>query len=85
MADTVANPAAVQQGCTNGICPDADEQEGTYQLTVLVTDGQVGNEDQILRELTAGLRRVRVHTVGIDQGVNAGFLARVARCRWRAL
>ncbi|GII24315.1 VIT domain-containing protein [Planosporangium mesophilum] len=45
-------------------------------VLVLVTDGQVGNEDQILREITPG--RVRVHTVGIDRAVNAGFLGRLA-------
>jgi Ca-activated chloride channel homolog len=48
------------------------------RVLVLVTDGQVGNEDHILRELTPGLRAVRVHTVGIDQAVNAGFLGRLA-------
>jgi hypothetical protein len=47
-------------------------------VLVLVTDGQVGNEDQIVGTLTADLRRVRVHTVGIDQAVNAGFLGRLA-------
>ena len=47
-------------------------------VLVLVTDGQVGNEDQIVSQLTGDLRRVRVHTVGIDQAVNAGFLGRLA-------
>ncbi|WIM87033.1 VIT domain-containing protein [Candidatus Mycobacterium wuenschmannii] len=47
-------------------------------VLVLVTDGQVGNEDQVLRALGTGLRGVRVHTVGIDQAVNAGFLRRLA-------
>jgi Ca-activated chloride channel family protein len=47
-------------------------------VLVLVTDGQVGNEDQILAEITSSLRRVRMHTVGIDQAVNAGFLGRLA-------
>lgn len=47
-------------------------------VVVLVTDGQVGDEDRILREAADGLRRVRVHTVGIDQAVNAGFLGRLA-------
>jgi Ca-activated chloride channel homolog len=47
-------------------------------VVVLVTDGQVGNEDQILRESGGQLRGVRVHTVGIDQAVNAGFLGRLA-------
>ncbi len=45
-------------------------------VLVLVTDGQVGNEDQILREATPG--RIRIHTVGVDRAVNAGFLGRLA-------
>ncbi|WP_238019279.1 VIT domain-containing protein [Dactylosporangium sp. AC04546] len=48
------------------------------RVLVLVTDGQVGNEDQILRTVSTALRGVRVHTVGIDQAVNAGFLGRLA-------
>jgi Ca-activated chloride channel homolog len=48
------------------------------RVLVLVTDGQVGNEDQILHQVTAGLAAVRVHVVGIDEAVNAGFLARLA-------
>jgi Ca-activated chloride channel family protein len=47
-------------------------------VLVLVTDGQVGNEDQILREQASALAAVRVHTIGIDQAVNAGFLGRLA-------
>jgi Ca-activated chloride channel family protein len=47
-------------------------------VVVLVTDGQVGNEDQILRQLSSDLGLVRVHTVGIDRAVNAGFLRRLA-------
>jgi Ca-activated chloride channel homolog len=63
--------------------------DGRDRVLVLVTDGQVGNEDQILREFgrdakagegetAAAAQRVRVHTVGIDQAVNAGFLGRLA-------
>jgi hypothetical protein len=52
--------------------------QGRDAVLVLVTDGQVGNEDQILAQLTGELRAVRVHTVGIDQAVNAGFLGRLA-------
>ncbi|WP_026414135.1 VIT domain-containing protein [Actinomadura oligospora] len=48
------------------------------RVLVLVTDGQIGNEDQILNRLQRGLRGVRVHTVGIDRAVNAGFLNRLA-------
>ncbi len=52
--------------------------DGHEAVLVLVTDGQVGNEDQIIHELAGELGRVRVHTVGIDQAVNAGFLGRLA-------
>jgi Ca-activated chloride channel family protein len=48
------------------------------RVLVLVTDGQVGNEDEILRRCRARLAGVRVHTVGIDEAVNAGFLGRLA-------
>ncbi|MEO5874601.1 MAG: VIT domain-containing protein, partial [Streptosporangiaceae bacterium] len=46
------------------------------RVLVLVTDGQVGNEDQILSSVP--LTGLRVHTVGIDRAVNAGFLGRLA-------
>jgi len=48
------------------------------RVLVLVTDGQVGNEDQILRELAQRLKNVRVFTLGVDQAVNAAFLRRLA-------
>lgn len=48
------------------------------RVIVLVTDGQVGNEDQILAGVSSGLKDIRVHTVGIDRAVNAGFLGRFA-------
>ncbi len=48
------------------------------RVLVLVTDGQVGNEDQILRELHQRLAGLRIFTVGSDTAVNAGFLRRLA-------
>ncbi|WP_433608610.1 VIT domain-containing protein [Dactylosporangium sp. CA-139114] len=48
------------------------------RVLVLVTDGQVGNEEQILRTVSSSVHGVRIHTVGIDQAVNAGFLGRLA-------
>ncbi len=48
------------------------------RILVLVTDGQVGNEDQILKELAARVKNVRVFTLGVDQAVNAAFLRRLA-------
>ncbi|MFC3897441.1 VIT domain-containing protein [Lentzea rhizosphaerae] len=56
----------------------ADAAEGRDPVLVLVTDGQVGNEDQILRDIAPVINRTRVHAVGIDRAVNAGFLGRLA-------
>jgi Ca-activated chloride channel family protein len=47
------------------------------RIVLLVTDGQVGNEDQILRELAPRLRGTRVFAIGVDRAVNAGFLGRL--------
>jgi Ca-activated chloride channel family protein len=56
----------------------ADTRPDRDRVLVLVTDGQVGNEDQILHRIGPLLARIRVHVVGIDQAVNAGFLGRLA-------
>ena len=48
------------------------------RVLILVTDGQVGNEDGLLKSLGRELKHIRVHTVGIDTAVNAGFLNRLA-------
>lgn len=56
----------------------AGASEGRDPVLVLVTDGQVGNEDQLLRDIAPVLNRTRVHAVGIDTAVNAGFLGRLA-------
>ena len=54
--------------------------EARDRVLILVTDGQVGNEDQILELLAPRLGTgVRVHTIGIDRAVNAAFLRRLAR------
>ena len=56
----------------------ADGRPDRDRVLILVTDGQVGNEDQILHRIGPLLARIRVHVVGIDQAVNAGFLSRLA-------
>ena len=48
------------------------------RFLVLVTDGQVAAEDQILGALAPMTGRTRIFTLGIDQAVNAGFLRRLA-------
>ncbi|MFI5890355.1 VIT domain-containing protein [Actinoplanes sp. NPDC051513] len=52
--------------------------EGRDKVLVLVTDGQVGNEDQIVHDVTPLVAGARIHTIGIDRAVNAGFLGRLA-------
>jgi Ca-activated chloride channel family protein len=52
--------------------------EARDRVLVLVTDGQVGNEDQILHDVMPLIGSTRIHTVGIDRAVNAGFLGRLA-------
>lgn len=49
------------------------------RILVLVTDGQVGNEDQILRNLGTRLHGIRIFTLGVDQAVNEAFLRRLAQ------
>jgi Ca-activated chloride channel family protein len=48
------------------------------RILVLVTDGQVGNEDDILRRLSDRARDIRIFTLGIDRAVNAAFLRRLS-------
>jgi Ca-activated chloride channel family protein len=48
------------------------------RVVALLTDGQVGNEDQIVREFGPKLPGLRVFTLGIDRAVNAGFLRKLA-------
>jgi Ca-activated chloride channel family protein len=55
-----------------------EHAQGRDRLLVLVTDGQVGNEHEVLRRLKGPLHGVRVLAVGIDQAVNAGLLQRLA-------
>src|SRR5580700_7155121 len=65
-------------GTQAGDASEAERDSGRDRVLVLVTDGQVGNEDQILERTGTRLARIRVHVVGIDQAVNAGFLSRLA-------
>ena len=48
------------------------------RFLVLVTDGQVADEDRLLGILRDVLQGVRVVAVGVDQAVNAGLLRRLA-------
>ena len=56
----------------------SDGGAGRDRILVLVTDGQVGNEDQLLRTLAPRLKTIRVFTLGVDKAVNAAFLKRLS-------
>lgn len=49
------------------------------RIIVLLTDGQVGNEEQILAEVSARVGRTRIFTLGIDYAVNDEMLRSIAR------
>jgi len=54
------------------------DSQGRQRVLVLVTDGQIANEHQVLRLVAERIAGARVFTVGIDTAVNAGFLRRLA-------
>lgn len=49
------------------------------RIVVLLTDGQVGNEDEVLAEATRHAGRTRIYTMGIDYAVNDAMLKGLAR------
>ena len=55
-----------------------DPGEGRQRYVVVVTDGQIGDEDHVLHETAARLGDTTIFAIGIDQAVNAGFLRRLA-------
>jgi hypothetical protein len=57
----------------------AGSESGRRAVLVLVTDGQITGEDNLLRSLEPHLADTTIHCVGIDRAVNAGFLDRLAR------
>lgn len=54
--------------------PDPDRE----RIVLFVTDGQVGNEDQLLRQVEKTAQGCRIFTVGIDRAVNVALLERLA-------
>ncbi len=62
----------------NALAGDRKTLAERDRILVLVTDGQVGNEDQILRDLGKQLKNVRVFTLGVDRAVNEAFLKRLS-------
>jgi Ca-activated chloride channel homolog len=56
----------------------ANDEPLRERVLILATDGQVGNEDQILAAVAPKASDIRIFTVGIDTAVNDAFLRRLA-------
>jgi Ca-activated chloride channel homolog len=54
------------------------EMTGREAVLVIITDGQIGNEAQVLKRIQADRIGVRIFTVGIDTAVNDAFLQRLS-------
>lgn len=58
--------------------PAASDGPARDPILVLVTDGQIGDENRILARLEKSLGTTTLHVVGIDTAANAGLLTRLA-------
>jgi Ca-activated chloride channel family protein len=58
--------------------PVANEAPTRDPILILVTDGQIGDEDRVLTRLEKSLGATTLHVVGIDTAANAGLLSRLA-------
>ncbi len=58
--------------------PAVADESPRERFVVLVTDGQVGDEDRVLSRLQAKIGDIRLFVVGIDTAVNEGLLGRMA-------
>ncbi len=54
------------------------EKEGRMPSLVVLTDGEVGNESQIMQRVQTQIGDARLFVVGIDTAVNSGLLKRLA-------
>ena len=57
----------------------ADSASERERIVVLITDGQVGDEDGLLKRHAPLLASTRMLALGIDEAVNEGLLARLVR------
>lgn len=56
-----------------------DCEENRSPVVVLITDGHIGFESNVLNQVQQLNKKVRVFTVGIDSAVNFGFLERISQ------
>ena len=56
-----------------------DGDSGAVRQVVFITDGMVGNEDQLFGEISRNLGRSRLFTVGIGSAPNGHFMTKTAQ------
>ena len=54
-------------------------EKDTEKVILLFTDGQVGNEDEIIRYVNENVNRSRIFPFGIDTNVNSSFIKQLAK------
>lgn len=54
-------------------------ERNTEKIILLFTDGQVGNEDEIIKFVENNINRSRIFPFGIDTNVNSSFIKQLAR------
>ncbi len=52
---------------------------GRQAMLLIITDGQIGNENEVLAELRRHRRDLKTHVFGIDTAVNDAFLKEIAQ------
>ena len=60
-----------------------DAKDGRVPSLVVLTDGEVGNESQILQRIQKEIGDARLFAVGIDTTVNSGLLKASCQSWWR--
>ena len=55
------------------------ESKTNYRQVVFITDGSVGNEDELLRLIDRELANTRLHTIGIGSAPNGYFMTQAAK------
>ena len=59
------------------LCKDCNDPERVRQV-IFITDGAIGNEDQLFRSISANIGSTRLFTVGIGSAPNSYFMRKAA-------
>ena len=68
----------IEGALAEGLAAFSDRQEAAHRRIVFLTDGAVGNEDQVFRRVTSGLGDVRLHVLGIGAAPNRYLMKKLA-------